>query len=93
MMEFEVFYMQIVCLGLLVLVAHYVSKITRKLNLGEVIGQVLGGLIVGPVLLFMLEHRFPAYRQALRSLHFFTFVFSLTKKKIIFFWLTPFVLL
>ncbi|MBN1520962.1 MAG: PTS sugar transporter subunit IIA [Candidatus Aureabacteria bacterium] len=74
-MPFEVFYMQIVSLGLLVLTAHYASKITRRLHLGEVIGQVLGGLLVGPLLLFFLESRFPAYRSALRSLHFFTFVF------------------
>ncbi|MCK5707509.1 MAG: cation:proton antiporter [Candidatus Aureabacteria bacterium] len=74
-MPFEIFYMQIVCLGLLVTFAHYGSKITRKLKIGEVIGQVLGGLVVGPVLIFLFENRFPAYRTALHTLHFFTFVF------------------
>jgi mannitol/fructose-specific phosphotransferase system IIA component (Ntr-type)/Kef-type K+ transport system membrane component KefB len=67
--------MQIVCLGLLVIFAHYGSKITRFLKLGEVIGHVLGGLIVGPVFLFFLENEFPGYGGALKSLHFFTFVF------------------
>lgn len=74
-MRFEVFYMQILSLGLLVLAAHFGGKITRRLHIGEVIGQVLGGLVVGPVFVFLLEHRLPAYREALHSLHFFTFVF------------------
>ncbi len=74
-MSFERFYMQIFGLGLLVLVAHFGSRITRRLKIGEVVGQVLGGLVVGPVLLLFIEHRFPEYREALSSLHFFTFVF------------------
>jgi len=74
-MSFERFYMQIFSLGLLVLVAHFGSRITRRLRIGEVVGQVLGGLVVGPVLLLFIEHRFPEYREALSSLHFFTFVF------------------
>jgi len=74
-MSFERFYMQIFGLGLLVLVAHFGSRITRRLKIGEVVGQVLGGLVVGPVLLLFVEHRFPEYREALSSIHFFTFVF------------------
>jgi len=74
-MSFERFYMQIFGLGLLVLVAHFGSRITRRLKIGEVVGQVLGGVVVGPVLLLFIEHRFPEYRQALNSLHFFAFVF------------------
>jgi mannitol/fructose-specific phosphotransferase system IIA component (Ntr-type)/Kef-type K+ transport system membrane component KefB len=74
-MSFERFYMQIFGLGLLVLVAHFGSRITRRLKIGEVVGQVLGGLVVGPILLLFIEQRFPEYRQALNSLHFFAFVF------------------
>lgn len=74
-MSFEFFYMQILSLGLLVLAAHYGSRITTRLRMGKVVGQVLGGLLVGPVLLLILEKSFPAYREALESLHFFTFVF------------------
>ncbi|MBC8461511.1 MAG: PTS sugar transporter subunit IIA [Deltaproteobacteria bacterium] len=74
-MRFEVFYMQILCLGLLVLAAHFGAKITRRMHVGEVVGQVLGGLVVGPILLLALENKFPAYREAMTSLHFFTFVF------------------
>lgn len=74
-MSFDTFYMQIVSVGLLVLAAHYGSRLTRRLGIGEVVGQVMGGLLVGPILLLFIEHRFPAYREALSSLHFFTFVF------------------
>lgn len=74
-MEYEVFYLQIVALGLLVLAAHYGGRLTQRLRVGEVVGQVLGGLVAGPILLFFIEHEFPAYREALHSLHFFTFVF------------------
>jgi mannitol/fructose-specific phosphotransferase system IIA component (Ntr-type)/Kef-type K+ transport system membrane component KefB len=73
--SFERFYMQIFSLGLLVLVAHFGSRITRRLKLGEVVGQVIGGLLVGPVLLLFIGQRFPAYSEAIHSLHFFTFVF------------------
>jgi mannitol/fructose-specific phosphotransferase system IIA component (Ntr-type)/Kef-type K+ transport system membrane component KefB len=74
-MSFELFYMQIFSLGLLVLVAHFGSRITRRLKLGEVVGQVIGGLVVGPILLLFIEQRFPAYREAIHSFHFFAFVF------------------
>ena len=74
-MPFDLFYMQIISVGLLTLAAHYGSKVTRRLGVGEVVGQVLGGLLVGPVLLVFFEHHFPVYREAVRSLHFFTFVF------------------
>lgn len=71
----DLFYMQIICLGLLVLAAHFGGKIARKIHMGEVAGQVLGGLVVGPILLFIIEHEFPAYGNALETLHFFTFIF------------------
>ncbi|MCK9555270.1 PTS sugar transporter subunit IIA [bacterium] len=74
-MRFEVFYMQILSLGLLVLAAHFGGKITKKIKIGEVVGQVVGGLVVGPVLLFCIESKVPAYKEAILSLHFFTFVF------------------
>ena len=74
-MRFEVFYMQILCFGLLLLAANFGGKLTRRLHIGEVVGQVIGGLIVGPVLLFFLEHKIPAYKEGLQSLHFLTFIF------------------
>lgn len=74
-MSFEVVYMQILCFGVLVLAANFGGKLTRRLHVGEVVGQVLGGLVVGPVLLFFLGNKIPAYKTALESLHFFTFAF------------------
>ena len=74
-MSFDIFYMQILCFGVLLLAASFGGRIARRLRVGEVVGQVLGGLVVGPVLLFFLEHRIPAYKDAVQSLHFFTFVF------------------
>jgi len=74
-MSFDIFYMQILFLGMLVLAAHFGGRITRHLKIGEVVGQVLGGIIVGPFLLFLIESKYPAYREALLTLHFFTFVF------------------
>ncbi len=74
-MSFQIFYLQILCFGVLLLAASIGGRIARRLRAGEVVGQVLGGLVVGPVLLFFLEHKMPGYRQAIQSLHFFTFVF------------------
>ncbi len=74
-MRFELLYMQILCLGLLLLTAYFGGKLTRRLRIGEIVGQVLGGLVVGPVFLFFLEHKVPIYREALGSLHFLAFIF------------------
>ena len=75
MITFELLSMQILCLGLLILTAHYGGRITRRLRVGEVVGQVLGGLIIGPGILFFVGERYPAYHEALQSMQFFTFVF------------------
>ena len=74
-MNVEIFYMQILCFGLLLLAANFGGKITRRLHIGEVVGQVIGGLVIGPIFLYFIGHHTPAYRHALESLHFFTFVF------------------
>jgi mannitol/fructose-specific phosphotransferase system IIA component (Ntr-type)/Kef-type K+ transport system membrane component KefB len=74
-MHFELLYMQIFCFGLLTLSAFFIGKLTRTLHIGEVVGQVIGGLVVGPILLLFVENQFPVYREALKSLHFITFLF------------------
>lgn len=74
-MRFELLYMQILCMGFLILAAYFGGKLTRRLHLGEVVGQVLGGLVIGPVFLLLLGHRIPGYRAALQSLHFLAFIF------------------
>ncbi len=75
MRNVDIFYMQIVCFGLLLLAANFGGKLTRSLRIGEVVGQVLGGLVIGPVVIYFIGHNIPSYRHALESLHFFTFVF------------------
>ncbi|MFC1667794.1 PTS sugar transporter subunit IIA [Chlamydiota bacterium] len=74
-MQFDVFYYQIISVGILGLSAHFFGKISRRLHIGEVVGQVIGGLVAGPLILFFFEHRIPAYREAIQSLHFLTFIF------------------
>ncbi|UCB45569.1 MAG: PTS sugar transporter subunit IIA [Spirochaetota bacterium] len=74
-MGFELLYMQIFCFGFLTLSAFFIGKLTRILHIGEVVGQVIGGLVVGPLLLFFIEYELPVYKEALQSLHFITFLF------------------
>ncbi len=40
--------MQLLEFGLLLLVAYIGGKITQKLNIGEIVGQILGGILVSP---------------------------------------------
>ncbi len=48
--------MQILELGLLILAAYIGGLIARKLKIGEVIGQILGGMVVGPHFLELIFH-------------------------------------
>ena len=86
-MSFELLYMQILCVGVLILAAHFGGRLSRRLHFGEVVGQVIGGLVAGPVLLYFLGHEFPAYREALESLHFFTFLFLNFPSGLVLYWL------
>lgn len=74
-MRFDLLYMQILSFGLIILAAFFGGRISRRLHVGEVVGQVVGGLVMGPVLLFFLEHKMPVYREAVYSLHFLAFIF------------------
>jgi len=74
-MSFELLYMQILCVGILILSAYFGGKLSRQFRCGEIVGQVIGGLVAGPVILYMIGHAVPAYHEALKSLHFFTFLF------------------
>ncbi len=47
--------LQIFELGLLVLAAYFGGRVARKLQIGEVIGQILGGIVVGPHFLFLIS--------------------------------------
>jgi len=68
---------QMIALGVVVLAAHLGGKLCRRLELSEVVGQLLGGALVGPYALH-LAGVLPAggaYDQAIGSFHFFIFVF------------------
>lgn len=56
-MDIEFIKMEILEVGLLVLAAYIGGKLARRLGIGEVIGQILGGMLVGPHFL-ELVHRF-----------------------------------
>jgi len=64
-MSLDTFYMQIICFGVLLLAANFGGKLSRYLRIGEVVGQVIGGLLIGPVLLFFVGHHIPAYKEAI----------------------------
>ena len=46
---------QILAIGILILSAYFGGLAARKLNVGEVIGQIFGGMIVGPHFLEILK--------------------------------------
>ncbi len=68
-------HIQVFSFGLLILVAHFMGKLTYHLNLGELIGQLLGGILVNPYLLKVAHISGEEYTLAFRNFYFFTFVF------------------
>lgn len=70
---------QMIAVGLLLLAAHLGGKLTDKLGLSDVTGQLLGGIMVGPYALGLLGiFKGPfeeGYNWAFQSFHFFTIVF------------------
>lgn len=57
-MDLQHMKMQILCLGLVILAAYLGGLIARKLKIGEVIGQIFGGLLVGPHFLLLMKELF-----------------------------------
>ncbi|NQZ55973.1 MAG: PTS sugar transporter subunit IIA [Lentisphaeraceae bacterium] len=47
---------QIVLVGLLIITAFVMGKFCRKLGFGETAGQILGGIIIGPTLLKLIDY-------------------------------------
>ncbi len=47
--------MQILELGLLVLASYFGGRLARKMRIGEVIGQILGGILIGPHFLLLVN--------------------------------------
>ncbi len=68
-------HIQVLSFGLLILVAHFTGKITYHLNYGELIGQMLGGILVNPYLLNVVHVGGEQYTLAFQNFYFFTFIF------------------
>ncbi len=62
--------MQIFEIGLLILAAYAGGRAAQKLKIGEVVGQIIGGVLVGPHFLELL-HRILLHYDFLRSLAVF----------------------
>ena len=68
-------HIQVLSFGLLILVAHFMGKLTHHLNFGELIGQLLGGILVNPYLLKVIHVSGEEYTLAFQNFYFFTFIF------------------
>ena len=69
---------QLLYMGLLIISALLMGKLFARFGVGEVTGQILGGLLVNPFLLSQLGLVSEEYRQAFIGLKFFMFaIFSL----------------
>ncbi|MCF7790898.1 MAG: PTS sugar transporter subunit IIA [Victivallales bacterium] len=74
-MSFDLLYMQILCFGIVLLAAYFGGRLSQFFKAGIIVGQVIGGMVAGPVFLIFIEKNLPVYREAIHSLHFFTFLF------------------
>lgn len=74
--------MQILEIGILILAAYFGGKLARKLKIGEVIGQILGGVLIGPHFLelvhrFLISHEWFADKVVFKPIyHFYQTSFS-----------------
>ncbi len=75
MEDLGILHIQVLSFGVLILAAHFMGKITYHLNFGELIGQMLGGVLVNPYLLKVVHVGGIEYTLAFRNFYFFTFIF------------------
>jgi mannitol/fructose-specific phosphotransferase system IIA component (Ntr-type)/Kef-type K+ transport system membrane component KefB len=69
---------QLLYFGLLILSALFMGKLFARMGIGEITGQIIGGLLVNPYLLMQLGIASEGYQQAFSSFKFLMFVvFSL----------------
>jgi len=61
---------QILAIGMLILGAYTGGVIAKKLNIGETIGQIIGGMLIGPHF-WTLVHDWAAKKEVLASTIFF----------------------
>lgn len=70
---------QCLCFGLLILSAHLFGRLALKLKIGQMIGQLLGGIFVGPYFLEMTglldKLHINGYHDAFESFHYLIFAF------------------
>ena len=75
----DIIAVQSVCIGFLMLSAYFFGRFTRQLRLGQTIGQLIGGVFVGPYFLealgFLNKPLLTSYCAAFDSFHFIVFTF------------------
>ncbi len=69
-MDLQHMKLQILCLGLVILASYIGGLVARRLRIGEVIGQIFGGIVVGPHFLILVR-RFADNHEVLRELSLF----------------------
>lgn len=70
--------MQMVALGILLLAAYLGGQVSQRLRLSDVVGQMIGGALVGPFVLhklYLLPDGTSQYDHAVHAFHFFVFVY------------------
>lgn len=75
MESLETLYIQVLSFGILILVAYFMGKVTDYLHIGELVGQLLGGILVNPYLIRLIHIEHQEYTLAFRKFYFFTFIF------------------
>ncbi|WP_319203162.1 PTS sugar transporter subunit IIA [uncultured Ilyobacter sp.] len=69
-MGLEFMKVQILAIGMLILGAYAVGVLAKKLNIGETIGQIIGGMLIGPHFWFLV-HEWVVKNEFVRSASFF----------------------
>ncbi|MBN1868858.1 PTS sugar transporter subunit IIA [Candidatus Sumerlaeota bacterium] len=78
-MNFNEIPFQLLSIGVLLVSALLMGKLFARLGVGEITGQILGGVLVNPSFLHWFGVGSPAYHDAFASLKFMMFaIFSLT---------------
>ena len=70
--------MQMLAFGVLIMAAHLGGRLFDRLHLSEPSGQLLGGVLVGPCLLYvsgLIDFSHSLYFSAISAFSFFVFVF------------------
>lgn len=66
---------QILSLGILLVASYFGGRASRYFGMGEIIGQLAGGLFVNPFVLATIGITNKLFDKAFHSFHFYTYVF------------------